>query len=831
MTRPERGLEHSGLISLRRWAEFLDTLEPLRAAGLTEARAALVSGRLPADLAPRALQAGLAAASAAERRAATGLDDVDAAAQDAALARLTAASRAVRRQLTTALPAAALATRRLDGERLAALRDELAAGADAGVHALLTAHGDTVAALLPCVLADPDSVARLLPARAGLFDLVVVDEASQLRVADAVGALGRARSAVVAGDTRQLPPAAPDALPGTAADEEESLLSACLRAGVPAHRLTWHHRSRDESLIAFSNAHHYGGRLSSFPAPPRADTGISLVRVPGTFHRTGGGRLRRTNPIEAKAVVAEVRRRFDAEPGRTPSIAVLTVHARQRAHVESLLREAGDERLTAALDRADGEGLLVRTLEEVQGEERDVVLISLGAGLDPRGALPLDFGPLNRVGGERWLNVAITRARRQVVVFCSFDPAALRAEETSSVGIKHLRAYLDLAALGTEALPREARRPGVPDPHREEVAAALRERGLVVRTDVGLSDLRIDLTLARPEAPGTPLVAVLLDGPAWARRRTVGDRDGLPAEVLPALGWPAVERVWLPAWLRDRDAVLDRLVAAVAAAAPAAPAVAAPTPVLSVVDDGPATPAPAPVPVLRSVTSAALAPLPRPLPGEAAEPQPVGPPALSVVRPVPEEAPAAEEAPVAEEVPATELRFRAWSPKPAGDRKVLDALTDPRNARLVTRVLTAGLKAEGPVHRDRLARLAAGAFGLSRVGEARRDALLALLPAHTLDGEVVWPASLDPATWTAYRRQSASTVRPLEHVPPQEVGNAMVALCRHGGLPRDELFARTAEVFGYRRRTPSLTPLLTAALDRAAATGRLTVHHDGRVTA
>jgi hypothetical protein len=183
------------------------------------------------------------------------------------------------------------------------------------------------------------------------------------------------------------------------------------------------------------------------------------------------------------------------------------------------------------------------------------------------------------------------------------------------------------------------------------------------------------------------------------------------------------------------------------------------------------------------------------------------------------------------EEPPAEVRFRAWAPKPAGERKVLDALADPRNARLVTRVLAAGLKAEGPVHRDRLARLAAGAFGLSRVGEARRDALLALLPAHTLDGEVVWPASLDPAAWTTYRRQTASTARPLEHVPPQEIGNAMAALCGDGGLPRDELFTRTAEVFGYRRRTPSLAPLLTAALDRAVAAGRLTVHDDGRVTA
>ncbi|MGY1726799.1 DUF4011 domain-containing protein [Geodermatophilus sp. SYSU D01062] len=862
MTRPERGVEHSGLISLRRWAEFLDTLEPLRAAGLTEARAALVSGRLPAEDAPRAFEHGLAAASTAERRAATGLDGFDEAAHGKAITRFTAASRAVRRHLTAALPAEVLAGRDLgDAEdRLGALQRELGRSRRGpGVRALLAEYGDLVTGVMPCVLVSPDSVARFFPAKAGLFDLVVFDEASQIRVADAVGALGRAKAAVVVGDSEQMPPtsfAEPVSvlddelaeLLGTAVEDEESILSECVQARVPRHWLSWHYRSQDESLIAFSNAHYYENRLSSFPAPthgrPSADVdgrGISLVRVQGTFHRAGAGRLLRTNPMEAKAVVAEVRRRFDASPDAVPSIGVVTFNAQQRAYIESLLRDAGDERLAEALDRTDGEGLFVKNLENVQGDERDVVLFSTGFSPDDRGVLPLNFGPLNRVGGERRLNVAITRARRQVVVFSSFDPSALRAEQTSSLGIKHLRAYLDLAALGTDALPREARRPSVPDRHREEIAAALRERGLAVRTDVGLSEFRVDLSVARPSAPESPVVAVLLDGPEWARRRTVGDRDGLPVEVLSGmLGWPAVERVWLPSWLRERDAVLDRLVAAVAAVpepAPAPPAaaltvvddVAAPVVELPVAEAEPepaaepeTDPEPRGLPTLRSMVSAAVTalPVPRHAPVEApVVTTPVTPVPLTVV-------------PDPVEEPTQELRFRAWAPKPAGDRKVLDGLADPRNARLVKRVLTAGVRAEGPVHRDRLVRLAAGAFGLTRVSEARRDALLALLPEGSLDGDVVWPETLDRETWTAFRRQATSTARPLEQVPVQEVGNAMVALCRaSGGLTQDELFLRTAEVFGYRRRTPSLAPLLAGALARVTAAGRVTAGDDGRLTA
>ncbi|MGY1777147.1 DUF3320 domain-containing protein [Geodermatophilus sp. SYSU D00804] len=871
MTRPERGVEHSGLISLRRWAEFLDTLEPLRAAGLTEARAALVSGRLPAEDAPRAFEHGLAAASSAERRAATGLDGFDEAAHGKAITRFTAASRAVRRHLAAALPAEVLAGRDLglasDGtadDRLGALQRELGRSRRGlGVRALLAEYGDLVTAVVPCVLVSPDSVARFFPARAGLFDLVVFDEASQIRVADAVGALGRAKAAVVVGDSEQMPPtsfAEPVSvlddelaeLLGTAVEDEESILSECVQARVPRHWLSWHYRSQDESLIAFSNAHYYENRLSSFPAPthgrPSPDVdgrGISLVRVQGTFHRAGAGRLLRTNPMEAKAVVAEVRRRFDAGTGgdatAVPSIGVVTFNTQQRAYIESLLRDAGDERLTEALDRTDGEGLFVKNLENVQGDERDVVLFSTGFSPDDRGVLPLNFGPLNRVGGERRLNVAITRARRQVVVFSSFDPSALRAEQTSSLGIKHLRAYLDLAALGTDALPREARRPSVPDRHREEIAAALRRRGLAVRTDVGLSEFRVDLSVARAATPDSPVMAVLLDGPEWARRRTVGDRDGLPVEVLSGmLGWPVVERVWLPSWLRDRDAVLDRLVAAVAAVPEPAPA--PPAAALTVVDDVPAPvvelpvaepepetgpqPDPEPesrgLPTLRSMVSAAVTalPVPRHAPVEApVVTTPVTPVPLTVV-------------PDPVEEPAQELRFRAWAPRPAGDRKVLDDLADPRNARLVRRVLTAGVKAEGPVHRDRLARLAAGAFGLTRVSEARRDALLALLPEGSLDGDVVWPGTLDRETWTAFRRQVTSTARPLEQVPVQEVGNAMVALCRASdGLTQDELFLRTGEVFGYRRRTPSLAPLLARALARVTAAGRVTAGDDGRLTA
>ncbi|GAB3358865.1 DUF4011 domain-containing protein [Modestobacter lapidis] len=827
LTRVERATSAPGLPSLRRWLDLIAALEPLRGAGLLEARAALLTGAVPADDAVRSFDRGLSLASVTEREAATGLAVFDAPVHEKAIARFTAASRAVRAHLTAALPAEVLGSRSFDvaarGGRIGALQRELnRQRGGLGVRGLLAEYGDLITAVMPCVLVSPDSVARFFPAVAGQFDLVVFDEASQIRVADAVGALGRARAAVVVGDSKQMPPtsfaepssgADDDVLDddlATAVEDEESILSECVQARVPRHWLSWHYRSQDESLIAFSNGQYYENRLSSFPAPVHGPAssgpdgfGVSLVRVDGVFHRSGGGGLLRTNPIEAEAIVTEIRRRFAASPAELPSLGVVTFNAPQRSLIESLLRDAGDERLVEALDRTDGEGMFVKNLENVQGDERDVVFFSTAFSVNERGALPLNFGPLNRSGGERRLNVAITRARRQVVVFSSFDPAMLRAEETSSTGVKHLRAYLDMAALGTDALPRDARPVSVPDRHREEVAAALRDRGLAVRTDVGLSEFTIDLAVARPSAPDAPVMAVLLDGPAWARRRTVGDRDGLPVEVLGGmLRWPAVQRVWLPEWLADREAVLDRLVAAVEAAAPAAPPAPAPQlPPFMAAKADPAAEAPAPGP--------APAPVPAPA-APARRPMASGP-----VPPLPAQAPTPPRA-LDDEEP-----FEPWTPAPAGGKEMLDRIANPRGAEKVRKVLLTGVAAEGPVHVDRLARLTGGAFGLSRVLRARLDSLGALVPPAMRVGDFVWPDGLDRATWTGFRRDPAAD-RPMEQIAPEEIGNAMVALCRaSAGMTRDELFAQTLEVFGYRRRTAAQVAVLEAALQLTLTAGRL----------
>ena len=578
--RTERALGDEQLGSLRRWLALLAHVEPLRSEHLGEARLMVLRGELPADEATRSFELGLAIASIQERRTSGGLDGFDVAAHERTIARYVAASNRLRDHLTTVLPQQVVRSRSFDprttGGRVGLLNRQVKRERGGmRVRELMTQFGDLITAAMPCVLVSPDSIARFFPADAGLFDIVVFDEASQVRVADAIGAIGRAASVVVVGDSKQMPPTSfaessassvdPDALDtGDSVEDEESILTECVQARVERHRLTWHYRSQDETLIAFSNHHYYDGNLMSFPAPvaggPDAATGINLVRVDGQFHRSAQGALRRTNPVEAKAVVTEIQRRFAVSPDVLPSIGVVTFNQQQRAYIDGLLRDTEDPRIVEALDEAD-DGLFVKNLENVQGDERDVVFFSTAFSVNERGVLPLNFGPLNQSGGERRLNVAVTRARRQVVVFSSFEPSMLRAEDTTSIGVKHLRTYLDMAANGPSALPKDPQRRAVIDRHCEDIANALRAEGLPVRTQVGLSDFKVDIAIASPSAPHLPLVAVLLDGRPWRDRLTVHDRDGLPAEVLSKLlRWPAVQRVWLPDWLAHPEVVVARLV-------------------------------------------------------------------------------------------------------------------------------------------------------------------------------------------------------------------------------------------------------------------------------
>ena len=810
--RGERHVETS--VSLERWLALVRRVEPLRRHGMDAAREAILDGRTQPDDAVIAFDRGIARASVDERQEATALGDFDVLAHDRTIQRFTSSTHALRSELPRAIPQDVLEMRRFNANsaagQIGGLRRQLdRQRGGMSVRALMQNFGDLITQIMPCTLMSPESVARFFPARAGLFDVVIFDEASQIRVADAIGAIGRAKSVVVVGDSRQMPPTQfAEASASVEEDEEyssenvldeESILSECVQARVPSKWLSWHYRSQDESLIAFSNHHYYENRLSSFPAPLPSDPrrhpdgyGISLVMVNGTFERSGRGKALRTNRVEAEAIIDDVRRRFWASPGSSPSLGVITFNAQQRDLIENLLRDSGDDRILQALDETDG--LFVKNLENVQGDERDCILFSVAFSANDKGVVPLNFGPLSKPGGERRLNVAVTRARRQVVLYASFAPEALRAEETTQRGTKHLKAYLEMAARGVEAVSDDGRRQATIDRHRDDLAAELRMAGFAVRTDIGLSDFRVDISIADGSDPEKPLVAVLLDGPTWRARRTVADRDGLPVDVLKGLmRWPGVERVWLPEWMRSRAETLAQLTRAVDEARRAG-----------------------------EVPPAVVAPDPTPPSSEEKGRHAHEGDGFTAMRSAPDHS---------WSNPAEKRRhplvtdYREWTPSSLGDVSVLDDLPRGWAATRVRAAVREAIEAEGPIHPDRLARLVAGAFGLRRVAEDRKTAIKAVVPSEYKprggDG-FYWPTSLDPSTWAYVRRPDLGESRPLDEVPRIEIANAMRIVAEEtGGVTADELKRGALQILGGRRITDAVGMRLDAGLKVAIDRGHV----------
>lgn len=420
--------------------------------------------------------------------------------------------------------------------------------------------------LTPCLLMSPLSIAQYLQAGANAFDLVIFDEASQIPVWDAIGAIARGRQIVMVGDPKQLPPTsffdrAESGLDDADVEADlESILDECIGANLPTRNLNWHYRSRHESLIAFSNHTYYGGELVTFPSPVTNDHAVSLQLVSGAYQKGSA----RTNPAEAKALVADVVARLTA-PGFRESgltIGVVTFNAEQQKLIEDLLDEArrNDSRLEPYFADSEVEPLFVKNLESVQGDERDLIYFSITYGPDPAGQLAMNFGPLNRQGGERRLNVAITRARHELRVFSSFRPEQMDLARTQAIGVRDLKHFLEFAERGARALAEASRGSlgGFDSPFEQAVAAALAQRSWQVQPQIGASSFRIDLGIVDPDAPGRYLAGVECDGATYHRSATARDRDKLREQVLRGLGWEIV-RVWSTDWWIDPVGTLDRL--------------------------------------------------------------------------------------------------------------------------------------------------------------------------------------------------------------------------------------------------------------------------------
>ncbi len=625
-------------------------------------------------------------------------------------------------------------------------------------------------ALKPCMLMSPLSVSTFLKPGSMTFDLVVFDEASQLPTQEAIPAILRAKQVVVAGDANQLPPSSffsAGAISDTDGEDEEtaeslrpleSLLNDCV-AVYPVFEsadLRWHYRSRDERLIAFSNHYFYDNHLITFPASSTAtdDRGVRLVYVPeGTWDR---GRSR-TNRQEAQRVASLVVEQLERFPER--SVGVVAMNTTQREAIDDCLSDLTTDRgdLQAMLDRErEREPFFVKSLENVQGDERDTMIISVGYARTLSGALSMNFGPLNMEGGWRRLNVLVTRAKWQTILVTSMRSHELSGVNPNNRGAVALRNFIAYAERSGQ-LPAEevVVTDGATNDFEDAVAAALRDRGLNVDQQVGVSAYRIDMAIRDPRDRSRYVLGIECDGATYHSARSARDRDVLRQQVLRGQGW-RLHRLWSTDWWRDPARSIDA--------------------------------------ALRSLEQAQQAPVEQSVPAPAlTDTATVVPPAALGPR---EDSTAGPS-----RFPATPYeRFRPderlWRHR--------DVLIDPSQSRALATSIVALMKAEAPIHEDVLWDRLKEIHGVARAGANVRANITKAIRIATKDSVVrgsdrrFYYYGVAPPT--AFRIAADGVHRTIDQIPPEEIQLAIQHLAEEQfGVSREDVPHGVAALFGVER--------------------------------
>lgn len=450
---------------------------------------------------------------------------------------------------------------------------------------IMARAGEAIQRIKPVFMMSPLSVAIHLPPELPLFDMVIFDEASQIKPEDSLSAIIRARQAIVVGDTRQMPPTSffdrladdEDEVDDGSAESElgnearklESVLS--LMSGVTLGRvrrpdLRWHYRSVHPSLIQPSNEMFYENRLIVFPSPSSVQEGRRIGVVfhhhPETVYEAGS--KNRVNKEEARLVADAVLKHVQTRGDESLLVAAMNKPQADLIFDEVQKREREDpQAFEAYRSKFPHEPLAVKNLENVQGDERDVVFISVTYGRDSEGILRQQFGPLLQDGGERRLNVLITRARSRCEVFSNIAADDIRSDKPRA-GVQSLKRYLQFAATGIieVATPTGGE---AESPFEEEVASALRDHGFEIHPQIGSEGYRIDIGIVDPAHPGRYLLGVECDGATYHAARSARDRDKLRQRVLEKRGW-RLHRIWSHDWWQDRDGEVRRLLAAIESA-------------------------------------------------------------------------------------------------------------------------------------------------------------------------------------------------------------------------------------------------------------------------
>lgn len=432
------------------------------------------------------------------------------------------------------------------------------------IRRLMKQAGNAIQAIKPVFMMSPMSVPKYLPPGSIDFDLVVFDEASQVRPVDALGSILRGQQSVVVGDNKQLPPTSFfDSAIDTSGDDfkqqagdQESILDLFRSRGAPEQMLRFHYRSKHESLIAVSNKEFYDNDLNVFPSPDgeQEETGLEFNHLPDTTYDRGGSRK---NKGEAEEVARRVMEHARENPGMSLGVATFS-SAQQEAIRDRLEYERRQD--PSCEDFFSGhpdEPFFVKNLESVQGDQRDVIFISVGYGRDDDGRVSMNFGPLNQDGGERRLNVLTTRAKYRCEVFTNLTADDIDLSSTNARGVEVLKEYLKFAETGELDLATASGR-GPDSPFEEAVADRLREEGYDVEYQVGVAGFYIDLTVKDPDRPGRHLLGIECDGATYHSAKMARVRDRTRQAVLESLGW-TIHRIWSTDWFRNPEEQLSQV--------------------------------------------------------------------------------------------------------------------------------------------------------------------------------------------------------------------------------------------------------------------------------
>ena len=442
------------------------------------------------------------------------------------------------------------------------------------IRQLMQKSGPAIQALKPVLMMSPLSVAQFLTPGRLTFDLLVMDEASQIQPVDALGAIARCKQVVVVGDERQLPPTkffakmtgsqpSEDDDDGTPVADIESILGLFVARGLPQRMLRWHYRSRHQSLIAISNSQFYENKLFIVPSPYTQEAGMGLrfQHVPDGVFDSGGTGI---NAIEARTVAQAIIRHAKVYPERSLGVATFSVSQRRaiQDELEALRRLNPD---TEEFFHAHpSEPFFVKNLENVQGDERDVIMISVGYAKNKQGYLAMRFGPLGADGGERRLNVLISRAKRRCEVFASMTDEDIDLTRAKGKGVFAFKLFLHYARTGRLSVTQTSSK-DTDSVFEVQVANALKAKGYQVHPQVGIAGFFIDLAIADPERPGRYLIGIECDGASYHAARSARDRDRLRRAVLEDHGW-ILHRIWSTDWFQRPLEQLERTVAAIEAA-------------------------------------------------------------------------------------------------------------------------------------------------------------------------------------------------------------------------------------------------------------------------